>query len=627
MADHLEGGYREYVGSFSFYNELNLTKRRFVMSKMISFLGAAFLFVLPLAVSAQTADTIWVAASPTGNINNFIMGDSTSTGQRNHPNAIYALYQDSIYFYNATMNVNFPLTLVGGQGSGRPPVIAPAILPDGSLPNQFLDVFKGNLTLENLFLLGIGTNNHVAGNGTDMCAITGDSLTVTLDSCIFDGWNWEVIGQIGAWDNFYITNCYFKNLIHPTSWFYGEALRGDGFNVPIDTIIVVNNTFFNLNGNPLCPTGYCNLERFEHNSVIINEDNPLNDFGATNEEFKNNIFYCTETMAATPDEVAGAWLTVLPGLPSGTFAFAPISLLGYTTNVTEAERHIEVLNNLCFQPPALTDFYATWNDTVKSKVFIGTRDSIFTQNGTLDTIVVNDSAVDVLTPSVFMDPLTDSLFSTKSTWPNLVQSGNDTVDDPGFQSFVADQVDSAIEYMYLIRDSQNGFLYPQTNTYLWNYNPGTPVIPSAPLFDFDWPYAESFAYSNTSLQHAGTDGFALGDLNWFPDQKAAWLAAGGLATGVKPAANTTPAKFDLSNNYPNPFNPSTTIKVTLVKNGQMSLKIYNVLGQLVNVVDQGYKTTGEYIYNVSMDRFASGVYFYTLQQGSNMITRKMILLK
>ena len=98
-------------------------------------------------------------------------------------------------------------------------------------------------------------------------------------------------------------------------------------------------------------------------------------------------------------------------------------------------------------------------------------------------------------------------------------------------------------------------------------------------------------------------------------------------TAIRQQPSSVPSKFDLSNNYPNPFNPSTTINVSLVKNGVMSLKIYNVLGQLVEVVDQGYKSAGEYSYSVRMDNFASGVYFYTLQQGPNMMTKKMVLLK
>lgn len=59
----------------------------------------------------------------------------------------------------------------------------------------------------------------------------------------------------------------------------------------------------------------------------------------------------------------------------------------------------------------------------------------------------------------------------------------------------------------------------------------------------------------------------------------------------------------------------------------MSLTIYNILGEVVQIVDRGYKTAGEYTYNINMNKFASGVYFYTLRQGTNSITKKMLLLK
>ena len=98
-------------------------------------------------------------------------------------------------------------------------------------------------------------------------------------------------------------------------------------------------------------------------------------------------------------------------------------------------------------------------------------------------------------------------------------------------------------------------------------------------------------------------------------------------TAVSESADPVPQKFNLGNNYPNPFNPTTTINVTLAKSGMMSLRIYNVLGQLVKVVDQGFKAAGLYKCNVNMDNFASGVYFYRLQQGNNFMTKKMLLLK
>ncbi len=101
----------------------------------------------------------------------------------------------------------------------------------------------------------------------------------------------------------------------------------------------------------------------------------------------------------------------------------------------------------------------------------------------------------------------------------------------------------------------------------------------------------------------------------------------GSTTGIGELRGRGIDKFELGDNYPNPFNPSTVIDVGLENNGTMSLKIYDVLGQLVKVVDSGYKSRGTYTYDVDMNNFASGVYFYTLREGSSLMTRKMVLLR
>ncbi|MGC8654843.1 MAG: T9SS type A sorting domain-containing protein, partial [Candidatus Kryptoniota bacterium] len=98
-------------------------------------------------------------------------------------------------------------------------------------------------------------------------------------------------------------------------------------------------------------------------------------------------------------------------------------------------------------------------------------------------------------------------------------------------------------------------------------------------------------------------------------------------TEMKGSPYNLPDGLKLSDNYPNPFNPSTTIKVSLDHGGLIKLSIYDVLGQLVKVVDEGYKPAGQYLYDVNMNKFGSGVYFYRLQKGNTVITKKMILLK
>lgn len=88
-----------------------------------------------------------------------------------------------------------------------------------------------------------------------------------------------------------------------------------------------------------------------------------------------------------------------------------------------------------------------------------------------------------------------------------------------------------------------------------------------------------------------------------------------------------PKEFSLEQNYPNPFNPTTTIKYQIAKSGKYSLKVYNLLGQLVETIFNDYLSTGSYIENFSGKELSSGVYVYLLQGEGNRISRKMLLIK
>ena len=133
---------------------------------------------------------------------------------------------------------------------------------------------------------------------------------------------------------------------------------------------------------------------------------------------------------------------------------------------------------------------------------------------------------------------------------------------------------------------------------------------------------ENLAYSNASLMAGGTDGFAIGDLNWFPAQKAQWL------TGVESEPGAAiPAEFELSQNYPNPFNPTTTIKFSIPQQGNYSLKVFNLLGQEVAQLHNGELNAGKYEAKFNASKLSSGIYFYTLTGNNVNITKKMLLLK
>ena len=87
------------------------------------------------------------------------------------------------------------------------------------------------------------------------------------------------------------------------------------------------------------------------------------------------------------------------------------------------------------------------------------------------------------------------------------------------------------------------------------------------------------------------------------------------------------AGFQLQQNYPNPFNPSTRIQYQVASNSQVSLKVYDVLGNEVATLVDENKPAGNYEVNFDASGLASGMYLYKIQAGSFVETKKMILLR
>jgi len=92
--------------------------------------------------------------------------------------------------------------------------------------------------------------------------------------------------------------------------------------------------------------------------------------------------------------------------------------------------------------------------------------------------------------------------------------------------------------------------------------------------------------------------------------------------------DVTPSlEFTLDQNFPNPFNPNTLIKYSIPKSSQVSLKIFNTLGQEIATLVNEEKQVGTYEVNWNASNLQSGVYFYRLQAGNFVSIKKMILLK
>jgi hypothetical protein len=100
-----------------------------------------------------------------------------------------------------------------------------------------------------------------------------------------------------------------------------------------------------------------------------------------------------------------------------------------------------------------------------------------------------------------------------------------------------------------------------------------------------------------------------------------------IATGIASQNGTVPATYSLSQNYPNPFNPSTTITYELPRASQVNLTVFDILGREVSVLVNDRKDAGVYEEKFDGSRLASGVYFYRLQTGDFVQTKRLMILK
>jgi len=140
-----------------------------------------------------------------------------------------------------------------------------------------------------------------------------------------------------------------------------------------------------------------------------------------------------------------------------------------------------------------------------------------------------------------------------------------------------------------------------------------------------WSWANGLptSYSVNSFS-ANTDNAFIGLF-----KNGVWRRSLSQITAVEKSSEEIPSTFELNQNYPNPFNPETTISYSIKKSSRVSLKVYDVLGNVVATLVDEYQQAGTYTssFNTLRSTLSSGVYFYTLKAGEFSSTKKMILLK
>ncbi|MBP9211669.1 MAG: T9SS type A sorting domain-containing protein [Bacteroidetes bacterium] len=137
-----------------------------------------------------------------------------------------------------------------------------------------------------------------------------------------------------------------------------------------------------------------------------------------------------------------------------------------------------------------------------------------------------------------------------------------------------------------------------------------------------------------------TEGFGLTAKHFYGDPAPPWPNYSNILTGcvvngvqfgnvvkVIVCGPEVPLQFSLGQNFPNPFNPSTTIQYSVPADGDIRLSVHDLLGREAAVLESGFRPAGTYSVQWNARGLASGVYFYQLTSGGRTIVRTMTILR
>ncbi len=521
------------------------------------------------------ADTVLVPnildGDPFGAINKFINGDTTATGERANIDRYYKLEKNKLYLLNGEFHANYTLRLIADDVADgeKPPIVASTAGADGVIQLIQFKLFGDGYIKNIIFQL-----TPPSGNGESSASFF---LSKEGGNYVFDNVRWEW----GLWtavvtekpvNKITVKNCYFRNPEHRTNIWNG---RGVGFyqENPADTVIMQNNTFFNMNAfaffadiSSIPPKYFV----FDHNTVCNTIKFPIHSFWLPNATVTNNIFYNGHSYGENAEDVVGQ---DPEGLLYGIINIEaiPSDLIGYY-GIDESERRYIVGQNVFFYEQDIKDYWEGFN----------------------------------LPENPFMNERVTGMFADDATYPYLY-AGSIFDENPNFIE-AGEGMSNMITWMSNRRNKMG-------NTY-WGWDPDNNK------FAVQWPFPEDLSYTNEHLQTAADGGFPLGDLNWWGSKKQEWESW--IISGVNQVSN-----FTELNITPNPTTDQININYKSKSSSPISISLYNINGAKITNIFVGKQTIGSNTvsYNLTNHNLSNGTYIVQLQSGNDVVTKKFVVVK
>lgn len=528
--------------------------------------------------SAQTsAQTTLYPHNTDGSINyvnSAIKSDTTDAGIRK--DSIFVFLRDSTYYFNGTLsNTGYSLTLKASDGAGRKPILRNVFT---GVDDYYIMLQAGNnVYISNLYIDGEGPNPETGEwdatdimDGALLQAAT-SGVEFFIDSSVVVNSAQVIVKTSSGARVVKLTNSVFANSGQLSADNIGNGRFIDVRNHATDTIIVKNCTII---------SGYDNVLR-HYNANATSTSAEVQDI-----EFDHNTIY----------NYAGANGLFQLGNIVKSFKFTNnllVDALSLGWDTTDALRYQEYVG--------LFDTTATGKyvmHLIEHVVYSAETPTFEVSNN----VVAYDTAVTNFwkTYGVATPPYVDDVIAANATGSGTTFT---TVDPFAFKK---------------VPNAMTNVLYSyKANGY--GYTVGTDTLDiDRRNVDF-WLDSLDCSYTTANKAFVGTDKLPVGSTVW-----------NSKITAVSDKS-VKPTTFALNNNYPNPFNPSTVISFNLPVKSNVTLKVYNILGQEVYSSMKDF-SAGSQSFNFNAKGLGSGIYIYTVKaagvDGKNFTaTKKMTLLK
>ena len=495
---------------------------------------------------------------------------------------VYVLKRNHVYIQ--TNMIDFQtipdIHIRGEEGAGRMPLILHDN-PNGGNGNNFIRSYQ-NTIFENFEWDGQAADGPIANRAMDF---RGANTRVIVKGCRFvnDRAGSLTIEATGNGIKLYVYDCLLGNSGHYISQGgNGRALdiRINAANGPLDTVIFKNCTMYNLTDRVIrnMNASIVNYMELDHNTVLNSQGyHGCMQFGNTRKGVvTNNIFANALTFGNRFATLPGNTNSIRGEQQQADKAFAIVTHNGKNQSSTLDIIGVTMRNNNIFFEQEFLDVFAA-NPTIFETPNVRAASDAVRQY-----LVEGTEAEMSFTEKLAFDYNDGDHLGSVSSYKDMVEVT---------KAFVAKSTTSE---------------FPEN----WSR-----------IYPYEW----NAVYPTSSRSYSAADkGYPLGDLNWFPSDKAKWLTGVTKAPPMDGSSN-----IGINQAYPNPFPIELTVNYSLPSDQSIEIGIYNAMGQKVRIIKCGYLKQGTY--NVTWDGKGNngdvqpgGIYFIQITGSSGHADTKVI---